>query len=150
MAQSPPPPTQNRVTDNRGLMTLPWLTYLRKEPAFTDRGDPANADLSLTTVPAVVVDGAFHEWDLSGIVPPGITAVLIRVQIFNAGASCAVLFRKKGHVNNWNLARVDAAINAAGTADRWVACDSDRKIEYLVGNVGAYGILSFLICGWLR
>lgn len=141
-----PPPAQTRMVDNRGLVTLPWLMYFQSRSAFTDRGDPTLVDKAIGDLTL----GAWTEWDLSGIVPAGATAVLLRVTVYNTGAGWEVDFRRKGHTNNHNLSRTCGLINLPVMDDLIVACDSDRVIEYYVLNSGVYASLDVVVGGWWK
>jgi len=146
---SSPPPAQTRMVDDRGLITLPWLMYFQQaELSFTDRGDPTAADLTQATL---TKDSAWHDWDLSAIVPAGATAVLIRVLAVNTAAIGTLMFRKNGNANAINVARVDTQTTSGFvTADIVVPCDSGRMIEYYVGNVGTWAAISLTVAGWWK
>ena len=111
---------------------------------FVDRGDPAavdftEADLSLVT--------AWRDLSLSAIVPAGAKAVVIATTITDNLVGSRIKLRKNGNTNAINVAQLKTQVaNNANNADKIVACDNDRKIEYDV-TVGTDD-LNLTIAGW--
>lgn len=105
---------------------------LDRYPRFVDRGDPADHDYrtgDLTT------DGAWHDMDLSGIVPAGARAVTLRVWLMDNLTAQAFVFRTNGNANAYNAAvvRLQAA-NTRISQDKIIALDANRVIEYFASN----------------
>jgi len=116
--------------------------------AFTDRGDASAPDHTQATL---TIDSAWHDWDLSGIVPAGATSVLIRALVSNATAASAIWLRKNGQSNTVNSATLRATAPAQTVvADLVVACDANRVIEYYVGNLGTYDDIDLTVAGWWK
>lgn len=114
---------------------------------FTDRGDPAAADKIATDL---TIDSAYHDWDLSAIVPAGATSVLIRVTANNTGAGATLLLRKNGISNAVNITRIDTQVKGVYVSrDAVVPCDSGRVIEYYVLNSGTWNI-TLAVGGWWK
>lgn len=126
-----------------------WAALAQSDiPAmFTDRGDPAAADKIAS---GLIIDSAFHDWDLSAIVPAGATSVLLRVVANNTSASATLLLRKNGNSNSANVTRLDTQVaNIYVFADAVVPCDSNRIIEYYVANSGTWNI-TLTVAGWWK
>jgi hypothetical protein len=100
-----------------------------------DRGDPASDDFTSFTQ-----DTAWHDIDLSAIVPVNYRFVLLRFRGLSSNQTgYAIVFRRKGNVNSINNAFVLAA--ALGTwvyKDILVSCDTNRKIQYQINNTDVW------------
>lgn len=129
---------------------MQWLIDLIIEaigipPTFIDRGDPATSDFS---GPAFTRDGAWHDLDLSAIIPAGATAVLFAFEGENAGVAREAKFREKGNVNDKNRSRMIIQIAMVRlTGDFVCPLDANRFIQY---NLSALGWLAnvFTVKGW--
>lgn len=131
--------------------------YLRRErlpqevvlsPVFTDRGDPTGYDYTQLTL---TIDGAWHTLDLSALVPEGATAIILRVQAVNTGAIASIYFRKNGNSNAYNVSRVETqTLTTTALADAIVFCDTARRIQYLIANVGTWASITIVVAGWLK
>ena len=94
-----------------------------------DRGDPAAEDFNIS-----VGDTSWHTLDLSGIVPAGMHLVLCRMRFANFATGGATFFlRRLGATNNVNAGHYLAPQNNIYDQylDMLVACDSNRKVEYM-------------------
>lgn len=112
---------------------------------FVDRGDPAAADGSAATL---TKDSAWHDWDLSGVVPHGAQSILLRTQLQANAVDKFAMFRKKGHVNAFNRSQIrSTTANVWLMQDLVVAVDANRKIQYNVSIAGITG-LWISIAGW--
>lgn len=99
---------------------------------YTDRGDPAAYDWTLAEL---IEDGAYHDLDLSAIVPAGAKAVSLFVLYKASATAMAVRFRKNGNTNANNRGQVTSAVaNLPITGDITVACDNNRVIEYFLSS----------------
>ena len=112
---------------------------------YVDRGDPAAADKVKANL---TCDSTWRDWDLSGIVPAGASAVLIRVYMQRDDAAGSLLLRKKGNSNSFNVGGVTHG--EAGTIN-WgeitVACNANRVIQYF--GIGAtWTALNLTVAGW--
>ena len=96
---------------------------------FVDRGIISDYDFdegSLTQ------DGAYHDLDLSAIIPCGNIPVLIQFVCNHTVATKYMKVKKKGATNDYQ-----AFVYCVHTADKdmrgecIVFCDKDRKLEYL-------------------
>jgi hypothetical protein len=113
---------------------------------YTDRGDPSSVDFSKTDFS---IDGNWHVLDLSEKVPEGATIVHFSIAALTAFNDQTIVFVKNGSVNKKNGAtiRVPHGAKEYFQSD-WVACDSDRKVQYWISDV-AWTTLDFLVRGWM-
>lgn len=110
--------------------------------AFVDRGDPAAVDWDEGDLTA---DGAWHDLDLSGVVPPGAALVLLRVRLEATVQS--LHFRKNGNSNEVNVTGEETGGGASIMhQDLLVAPDSNAVIEYMLS--GAVTSVDIVIGGW--
>ncbi len=130
---------------------MQWLIDLVIEaigipPVYIDRGDPAAADFTKITLTA---DGAYHELDLSGIVPAGASAVHLAMQLIHGAIGVSLRLREIGNVNETNSATlfVQVAFSAI-YHDPFIKIGVDRKIEYKLSNV-AWTTVDLTVRGWL-
>jgi len=112
---------------------------------YVDRGDPSGADFDETDL---TVKGTWTEIDLSSIVPIGAVAVAIALEVDTAPALATIQFRKKGNTNfiegdGLTTQILDKSIR--GTLI--LSCDSDRKIEYMLGDA-TWNEIDFVVKGW--
>jgi len=121
---------------------------LSKIPAYqgyVDRGDPSAWDY---VTGMFSPDGAWHEMDLSAIVPPEAVAICFELRMQVTGAGRYIQFRKKGNVNTYNVSiHYTQASNAVFTCDGIVSLSEDKKIEYLMTPYIWTGVF-FLVKGW--
>jgi hypothetical protein len=119
---------------------------------FADRGDPVaydklKADLSF--------DAAWHNWDLSAIVPSGAKSVLLGVvvQIAAGAGSTCISFRKDGNANAVNVASCGGTGDPVSVEERRddvvVALSAARVIEYYCHAAAAnYDYVGIVVRGW--
>lgn len=112
---------------------------------FVDRGDPAAWDKQ---VGDFTTDGAYHDLDLSAIVPAGATAVLISGYIQDDAINSYLAFRKNGNAQ----AKIQAVVRTQVIDNPMdfcfiVACDVNRVIEY-VGAAVTFTAINFVVSGW--
>lgn len=114
---------------------------------FTQRSS-SGYDFSDTTL---TIDGAFHDLDLSSIVPLGAKAVLLHIQLRHTAPAVGlyVAFRKNGETNAYDsmycypqVANLDIFFNIA------VSCDTNRVIEYYVINTATWSVITVTVKGW--
>ena len=112
---------------------------------FVDRGDPASWDFIETDL---ITDGAWHDLDLSAIVPLGTKAAILDITYSQNAAGDYILVRKKGNVNEINVGvtRVQVA-NVVNDACLIVALSSDGKAEYKTINT-TFTVINILVRGW--
>lgn len=112
---------------------------------FVDRGNLADFDFEMGDF---TIDGAWHDLDLSAIVPSGAKTVAFVCRIRSMNVNYLVQFKEKGNVNDYNRAWLwtqVAMINKGGNFN--CAVDSDRKIQYKV-RAGVWSAIDLTIKGW--
>lgn len=114
--------------------------------SFTGRGDIDNYDLTQATM---TMDGAFHDWDISGIVPAGTTMVLVGARIADTTVGRFVYVQYKGFLEGVNTSLlVNAVTNKTAYNEFIVPVDPDvLKLEYMT-YPAAIDVISFYIKGW--
>jgi hypothetical protein len=140
-------PSRN-LTTTWGKQWEPWGDLPSNTiQTFTDRGNPANPDWTQLTI---TQDAAYHDLDLSGIVPIGTKAVLLTVGILSTSANRLLRFRKKGNSNNINITETRTQVaNQAIYALVVVGVDENRLIEYYASNAAFTGI-NVTVSGWWK
>ncbi len=122
-----------------------WREVSRSTAGYVDRGDPVAQDFDdadLTT------DGAWHDLDLSSIVPNGAIAVALRLSVKDGAVDSRVRFRKNGNSNTANVAQIRTqVIDLFINADLKVGCDSNRVIEYWASSL-AFTNIDITVKGW--
>lgn len=97
-------------------------------PQFHDRGDPVTWDWQ---VGDLTTDGAWHDLDLSTIVPAGTKAVLMRANIVDNLVNQLLYFREKGNSGWQNSSLLTTQVANQGiNHDVVVAVDANRVIQY--------------------
>lgn len=147
------PSWKNKDTDDKNLeelsiilrQVIDEIDSVGSSEVFADRGDPAANDYAVADL---TTDGAWHDLDLSSIVPAGAKAVLLYVQILDNAASSLIVFRKNGIANSANAGVVSMQVaNITNRADIIVACDTNRVIEYLATNT-TWTSIGICVRGW--
>lgn len=117
-------------------------------PTWKDRGDPSSPDFTSFTT-----DNAYHDLDLSSIVPAGTSAVCIHLTAKNSAVAGgeSVTFRKKGNTNSQNVSVLFSQVaNVLFSGDCTVAVDSNRFIQYLFTNGAAWSSTSLTVKGYYQ
>lgn len=130
---------------------MQWLIDLVTEaigipPVYIDRGDTAAWDFEKADFD---IDGAWHELDLSAIVPEGAQAVYITSYWRATALNRVINFRRHGNSNN--VVALRSSNNVADVIVRFnglVACDEDRKIDFNI-EAGLYNYIYVTISGWI-
>lgn len=133
---------------------MQWLIDIIKEwviaqgyltDGFVNRGDPAVVDY---VTGDLIKDNAWHDLDLSAIVPENVKGVALYVSILELHIGTSVRFRKKGNTNPANVSRIYNQVAFEPNAtDMTVPCDENRKIQYFASNVD-FVILNITVKGW--
>lgn len=114
---------------------------------YYDRGDPAAYDYAKEDLQ---LDGAWHNLDLSDIVPVCVKAIFIIGHVEGNGIDWKIMFRKKGNVNEINHGGMETIrANVERHRSSIVACDTNRVIQYKADNQ-AWTTLNLGIRGWWR
>jgi len=127
----------------------PWGAILSKDigkaPGYVDRGDPAVYDYDKDDL---TKDGAWHDMDLSGIVPEKAKAVFIIGHLEGNGADWTIMFRKKGNTNEVVHGGMETLrANIERHRSSIIALDDNRKIQYKA-DAQAWATLDLAVKGW--
>lgn len=110
------------------------------------RGDPASYDW---TIGDFVKDDAYHDLDLSSIIPVGTKLVHLHCIGRCDTVGAHIQFRKNGQSNGINNAVLNMqGANITIAADLFVQPDADRKIEYDI-FADTWAIINLVVRGWL-
>ena len=113
---------------------------------FVDRGDPASEDFDQTDID---IDKTWTDIDLSSIVPVGTVAVLLAVELRAAVANVTLQFRKKGNANFLEGNGMTTQVDAQSIRSHfWIACDTNRKIQYFRG-AGEYTKINISVIAYI-
>ena len=151
---------QNIVTDDekkeyhrrasKGLRMSGYNLFLREALTgvyhmYVDRGDPADYDFDKEDLD---LDGAWHDLDLSAIVPKIARAVFIIGHVEGNGIDWTIMFRKKGNTNEINHGGMETIrANVERHRSSIVAIGNDQIIEYKADNQ-AWATLNLGVRGW--
>lgn len=112
---------------------------------YVDRGDPSAADFLNTDL---TTDGAWHDLDLSSIVPAGAVSVHLRVDVKDDAAYNYIQFRKSDNSNLLNMQIcMEMIANLSFFYGIIVSCNSDRFVEYYASNT-TFTSINIVIRGW--
>lgn len=125
------------------ILSIDLESYQR--PSFVDRGDPSANDFTQATLTA---DDAWHDLDLSGIVPAGAVAVYLKFVIIASSVNRYVLLRKKGNVNEYAAPTVRSVFaNGINDASLIVALDTNQFCQYKLSNI-VWTVIAVSVLGW--
>lgn len=117
---------------------------------YVDRGDPANYDFRKEDL---IQDSAWHDMDLSGIVPEAGANHLVHISVTIQAtvAENYLILQKKGNVNfpAVGRTRTQVADIMLDESDIFVMMDADRKIEYQA-STGNWSRIDVAVRGWLE
>ena len=114
---------------------------------FYGRGDIAAVDFSLSSL---TTDGAYHNLDLSLIIPNGTVAVLLRVALVDDAAGSYILFRKKGDANVHRVMVVRSQVaNIWTDADGIMPIGESKKLQYQTSNL-TFSDMLIVVKGWWK
>lgn len=112
---------------------------------YVDRGDPAAYDYAKEDL---TIDGAWHDLNLSAIVPAGAKAILLKTRLQSANPGDAIRYRLKGNTNEINVCGCEALrANVIRTRLGITSIDANRVIEYNADNI-TWTLLNIVVRGW--
>lgn len=121
------------------------LDAAREYGFFVDRGDPVGWDY---TQADFTEDGAYHELDLSAIVPEHAKAVLLTMLLETTTLGEYGLFRRHGNTSGINTSTIRPQLsNIRMTSDLVCPLDSDRKLDYLF-TAAVWTRIRVTVKGW--
>ncbi len=110
-----------------------------------DRGDPAGYDFALSSF---TKDGAWHDLDVSAIVPAGALSCRFSIDVQANAATIPFLFRKKGNSNTYNVeGSYTIGANALSRHTIEVPLDANRVFQYYFG-AATWATINMIITGW--
>lgn len=112
---------------------------------YYDRGDPGIWDWQLVDL---IADNAWHDLDLSAIVPAGATIVRFQTIFRSTSTNSRFMIREKGNVNSFNVSSIGIQLgNETLEEQLFCAPDADRVIQYrFVSPVPSF--FRMTVCGW--
>lgn len=126
------------------MVTEKVLAEIGIPPVFVDRGDPAVADWTEATL---TINSAWHDLDLSTIVPEGASTVLFNGYIRDDAVNSYFFLRSKDNAGLYNISAIITQVaNVPVQRDMVVKLTSDRKISY-TGFTGT-DFVSLTVRGW--
>lgn len=125
--------------------TLAETKAILNLPCLVDRGDPAAYDYA---VGDLTTDGAWHDLDLSSILPAGTVAALIKTQVKDDAAGSYFQFRKNGNSNTIHTSTIRTqAVDVTIEREHIVFPDTSRVVEYRASNT-TFTDINIVVCGW--
>lgn len=121
------------------------VEVLRTIIGFFFRGDIAAFDW---TVVDFTADNAWHDLDLSGIVPAGTRCVMFRLDLRDNLVGRTFWLRRDGNVNVHNASGIVTQVaNVYNRIQLVCPCSINRMVEYKV-PVGGIDIINLVVVGW--
>ena len=112
---------------------------------YVDRGDPVDYDFQ---VGDLTTDGAWHDLDLSSIVPEGATLVHLRILVMDGLTVQLLYIAEKGNSNAANSLFVQTQVaNIVSFNEGIVKLDSSRVVQYKASNT-TWTTMNIVVRGW--
>lgn len=112
---------------------------------YVDRGDPASYDF---TKDDLILDGNWHDLDISAIVPKTARAILFRGTVEGVSSTWKIRGRKYGNTNDIALCCLETLrANVPRCRCMILPVDHNQKIQYNADNQN-WTTLSLVACGW--
>jgi len=122
--------------------------YLATHPSlgfFVDRGDPLAWDF---TVGDFTDDNAWHDLDLSSIVPAGANSVLLKINLETLEIEKKFELRKKDNTDIYNTLAIWTQFSNVRIGGVFlVPCNANRVIQYLA-NPATWSVMNVQVNGW--
>lgn len=118
---------------------------IHSQLGYFHRSGVTSVDFDETDLTA---DNTWHDLDLSSIVPSGVQAVNMKVNIRFTDTMKRFALRRKGETSEWNTLVIwSQAYNVKKGVLSPLACDSNRIIQYKV-EAGDINSIDLVVCGW--
>ena len=99
---------------------------------------------------SLTTDGAYHDLDLSLIIPNGTVAVLLRVALIDDAAGSYILFRKEGDANVDRVMVVRSQVaNVWNEGDGIMPIGESKKLQYATSNL-TFSDMLIVVKGWWK
>lgn len=119
--------------------------WLADNPCFVDRGDAADEDWLM---PPLLADSAWHELDISGVVPLTATCVAFSLITVNANIGEHIAMRTLGNVITNNESFMNSMVAFMVQGDFFLCHPSeDGKVEYWI-DAGGWAYVGLTVRGW--
>ena len=124
-------------------MSISGASVVRIE--LIDRGDPVAVDYNQA---GLALDGAWHDLDLSAIVPADASWIYLRCTVTDATINRELAFRKDGNANTMAASKIHTQVaNQMTEMSVLVPCSTTRVIEYRAS--AAIAAVGIVILGWI-
>lgn len=122
-----------------------WFVGSFDEVGYVNRELPTPSDF---TESDLTFDNAWHELDLSAIVPAGATAINAHLKANHSTVPRVIFFRQAGYTKGFGTCALRLVVaNLDHCQRRAIGISSDRKIEYKC-DAPAYDSIGIKIKGW--
>lgn len=102
------------------------------------------------TIGVLIRDDAWHDLDLSAIIPISAVAVHINIRGANSGIARHIIFRAKGDTSAIYLTgHYQPYVTSLFLSDTWVKVGTNRTIQYNAHPTG-WTTLSISILDWIK
>ena len=114
--------------------------------SYTDRGDPAAHDFTLTDF---TTDNTWRDLNLSSIISTGVKLVHLLLELQDNSVNSLMQFRQKGRSNTVNSVVINTQISTVYVRGYfWLLCDADGIIQYK-GNPISMTYINVSVRGWI-
>lgn len=114
---------------------------------YTDRDNVASVDFLSGDL---TKDGAWHELDLSSIIPAGTKLVMLRTLVIGLATIAALKVKTKTNADDINVDVSSMETTGSPKEDTlWVKPDADGVIEYWLSAV-SYVTITLTVGGWFK
>lgn len=121
------------------------INLFMDQAGFVDRGTPGDFDYDLADM---IFNTAWHDLDLSHIVPVGAKAIALTVYFQCDDANVVFLLRNKDNTGPYNVSRCYGQVGGLYmAADMIIGCNSNRMIQYR-GYAAAWTYFKLTVRGW--
>ena len=138
------------VRASKGLRMSGFNLFMREAmkglvQMYVDRGDPAAYDFDINDF---TLDAAWHDLDLSALIPLGAKSVLFDFDFTNSSANRHVALKKGGQTNDFNHVETHTRVAAQDDHSQMVvAVGPNRIIQYNISAAG-WSAMNATLCGW--
>lgn len=126
-----------------------FATVGRVVESYISRGDPV-VEVPDYTVASFTKDGAWHDLNLSALVPAGAKIIRVSGSVTDDAVGSLLWLRKKGSASSYTGSTVRTNVaNLAADYQFALECDENRVIQYLASNV-TWVTIYLTVLGWWK
>lgn len=129
-----------------GHKTISASSYLLSEECMFVKRTPQVANDLIET--DLTLDGAYHDWDMSSIIPINTQAVLIQLNLQALVSNGFFLFREKGIGAVVNVSQAQTAVAGVLVREMLVAVPSQGRILEYLGKNTTWTSITIFVMGW--